>query len=112
MNQDPYAAPNQPPPIPLPPPSGRLGDDAGMRLLMPVGRSGWAIAAGYLGLFSFVLIPAPICLIISILAIRDINRSKLTDKVKHGMGRAVFGLVMGALGTALLGMILFTRMTD
>src|SRR4051812_21407307 len=41
---------------PRPPGERRdIGDDAGMRMLLPVGRSGWAIAAGYLGLFSFVV---------------------------------------------------------
>ena len=38
---------------------GDLGDDAAMRMLLPVGRSGWAIAAGYLGLFSLIVLPAP-----------------------------------------------------
>jgi len=83
-----------------------MGYDATMRLLLPVGRSTWAIAAGYLGLFSIGMIPAPISIIISIIAIRDIRRSKLTTKVKHGMGRAIFGLVMGILGTLLLGLLL------
>ncbi len=93
-------------PAPLPPPSsGGIGDAAGIRLLIPVGRSGWAIAAGYLGLFSLVLIPAPLSVIISIIAIRDIRRSTLTAKVKHGMGRAIFGLVMGIFGTLALGAI-------
>src|SRR3954471_11457956 len=52
-----------PPPIPnslnyqgpLPPPPRNpddIGQNAGIRMLLPVGRSGWAIAAGYLGLFS------------------------------------------------------------
>lgn len=88
----------------------RLGDDVGMRMLMPVGRSGWAIAAGYLGLFSLILFPAPISLAISLVAIRDIRRSKETSKPKHGMGRAIFGLVMGILGTAVLGLIGFSAM--
>jgi Domain of unknown function (DUF4190) len=79
-----------------------------MRLLLPVGRSAWAIAAGYLGLFSFVLIPAPLSIIISLIAIRDIRRSKLSAKSKHGMGRAIFGLVMGILGTLLLCLIVFS----
>jgi GYF domain 2/Domain of unknown function (DUF4190) len=77
------------------PPPADLGKSAGMRMLMPVGRSGLAIAAGYLGLFSFVIIPAPIALIISIMAIRDIKKHPET----HGMGRAVFGLIMGILGS-------------
>lgn len=49
-----------------------------------------------------VLIPAPLSVIISIIAIRDIRRSKESAKVKHGMGRAIFGLVMGILGTLAL----------
>lgn len=109
MQDNPYSSPSNPPaPPPLPPASsGGIGDDAGMRLLMPVGRSGWAIVAGYLGLFSFVLIPAPVSMVVSAIAIRDIRRSRGTAKVKHGMGRAVFGLVMGVAGTVLLGIITF-----
>jgi hypothetical protein len=80
------------------PPPPDLGESAGMRMLLPVGRSGLAIAAGYLGLFSFLVIPAPIALIISVLAIRDIKRN---PKI-HGMGRAIFGLVAGILGTIAL----------
>ena len=75
-----------------------LGDDAGVRMLLPVGRSGWAIAAGYLGLISVLAFPAPIALIVSIVAIRDIR----SHPDRHGMGRAVFGLIMGILGTLLL----------
>ena len=78
-----------------PPP---IGESAGMRMLLPVGRSGWAIAAGYLGLFSVLMIFAPIALIVSIIAIRDIKK----NPGKHGMGRAIFGLIMGVLFTGLL----------
>ena len=46
----------------------------------------------------------------SMVAIRDIRRSKETSKPKHGMGRAIFGLVMGILGTAVLGLIGFFAM--
>ena len=83
-----------------------------MRLLMPVGRSGWAIAAGYLGLFSLVLVPAPFAILVSILAIRDIRRSVGSAKVKHGMGRAIFGLVMGILGTVFLGIVGVSILTE
>lgn len=107
MQQDPYATPSAAQPPPFQPQSyGRMGDDAGLRLLLPVGRSGWAIAAGYLGLFSVLLLPAPFAVLISILAIRDIRRSRETAQVKHGMGRAIFGLIMGALGTLLLGVMI------
>jgi Domain of unknown function (DUF4190) len=75
-----------------------IGDDAGMRMLLPVGRSGWAIASGYLGLFSVICIPAPFSLLTGILAIRDIRRNPKL----HGMGRAIFGIIMGSIGTLVL----------
>jgi hypothetical protein len=70
-----------------------IGDDAGMRMLLPVGRSGWAIVSGYLGLFSVTCVPAPFALLTGILALRDISR----NPKKHGMGRAIFGIVMGSI---------------
>ncbi len=45
-----------------------------------------------------ILLPAPIALLLGILAIRDIRRSPH----KHGMGRAVFGLVMGIIFSLVL----------
>lgn len=93
-------------PPPLPPmaaqASPRMEDNAGMRLLMPIGRSGWAIAAGYLGLFALIVLPAPLALIAGIVAVVDIRRSRRGGAPKYGMGRAIFGLVMGAIGTAIL----------
>jgi hypothetical protein len=68
-------------------------------MLIPVGRSVWAIAAGYFGLFSLVCFPAPIALILGIVALRDIKKS---GGKKHGIGRAWFGIVMGAIFTAVL----------
>lgn len=64
-------------------------------MLLPVGRSLWAIAAGYAGLFAVLVCAAPIALVLGIIAIRDIKR----HPEKHGMGRAIFGLVMGILFT-------------
>lgn len=97
-----YGAPPMPqgyaparPPV-RPPPS--MGDDPAMRMLLPVGRSGWAIAAGYLGLFSVLGIFGPPALICGLLAIRDIRQ----HPEKHGLGRAWFGIVMGILGTIAL----------
>ena len=77
-----------------------LGDNAGIRMLLPVGRSGWAIAAGYAGLFAVLIFPAPFALLLGIIAIIDIKK----NPHKHGMGRAIFGVVMGALGTSVLAM--------
>jgi hypothetical protein len=97
-----------PPPPPLPAAESQsLGDNAGMRMLLPVGRSAWAIAAGYVGLISVLVVPAPLAILLSIIAIRHIRKSKATEHPKHGMGRAIFGLVMGVIfTTALIGWIL------
>lgn len=85
--------------------SSPLGDDPMMRALLPVGRSGWAIAAGYLGLFSLLLLPAPFALLTGVLAVRDIRR----HPDRHGMGRAIFGIVLGSLGTLALVAIFTAR---
>lgn len=72
-----------------------IGQDAGMRLLLPVGRSGWAIAAGYLGLFSFLVVFAPIALVVSIVAALHLKK----HPELHGWGRTIFGLIAGGLMT-------------
>jgi len=64
-------------------------------MLLPVGRSGWAIAAGYADLFSFVFIGAPFALVFGILGVREIRKTRDSDQPKHGMGRAIFGIVAG-----------------
>ncbi|MEX0776654.1 MAG: DUF4190 domain-containing protein [Phycisphaeraceae bacterium] len=89
------------------PPAPNLGQDAGIRMLLPVGRSGWAIAAGYAGLFAVLLLPAPIALFLSIVAIMDMRK----HPDRHGMGRAIFGLVMGGLFTALLLVIVIASIS-
>lgn len=96
-----------PPPLPvnyLTPAPEPMEESAAMRMLLPVGRSGWAIAAGYLGLFSVLAFPAPFAVICAIIAIRDIR----AHPKRHGMGRAIFGLVMG-LGCSVLLLVLLIR---
>ena len=91
--------------LPPPPPRGSrdnyvgeedesLGDDAVIRMIIPVGRSIWAIISGYLGLLSVLLVPAPFALATGIMAVLEIKK----NPKKHGMGRAIFGIVMGSLG--------------
>lgn len=87
-----------------------MGDHAGMRLLLPVGRSGWAIAAGYFGLFALVILPAPLALLFGILAVRDILQSRGTEHPKHGLGRAIFALITGTAGTIVLAAFIISRM--
>ena len=76
----------------------RLGDDPTIRALLPVGRSPWAIWAGYLGLFSLLVFPAPLALVTGLVAVWDIRR----NPERHGMGRAVFAIVMGGAITGLV----------
>ena len=92
-----------------PPKNEQLGDNAGVRMLLPVGRSGWAIAAGYLGLLSLTLFVAPFAVIVSIVAILDIQKSKTAEHPKHGLGRAIFGLIMGLFFSVVLVMIFASR---
>ena len=94
------AMPNLPPGLVNPPPIPQegIGDNAGIRMLLPVGRSGWAIASGYLGLLSLLCIFGPFAILTGILALRDIKRNPKL----HGKGRAIFGIVMGSLGTILM----------
>ena len=95
--------------------------DAALRMLLPVGRSGYAITAGYLGICSIlgILTPAvqdprsflfsifaPLALIFGIIAALDI----LKDKRKHGMGRAIFGIIMGLVFSIVLIRTVISRL--
>jgi len=77
------------------------GSDA-LKYILPVGRSAWALAAGYLALFAIFLIPAPAALFCGIMALREISKNPR----KLGKVRAIFGIVMGIIGTALLAILL------
>jgi GYF domain 2/Domain of unknown function (DUF4190) len=96
----PQASPyyHQPQASPQHVPQRPIGDDPLMRMVLPVGRSAWAIAAGYLGLLSFLVVFAPLALAAGIFALVDIKQ----NPHKHGLGRAIFGIVMGALGSIFL----------
>jgi hypothetical protein len=65
--------------------------------LLPIGRSGWAIAAGYLGLLSCVpvvgLVFAIAAIVTGSLALRNCQRNPELG----GRGRAIFGVVAGSL---------------
>jgi hypothetical protein len=110
----------------LPPPQ-QPQDDAALRMIIPIGRSGWAIAAGYVAIltlladfawvpmsfaipgkeigsalpaggFTFLFVGIP-PLALGLVAHRAIKR----DPSKHGMGRVIFAYVcVGLLLFALL----------
>ena len=75
-----------------------IGADPVVRALIPVGRTALSIVAGYLGLTVLLCAPSPLALAVGIWAVIDLKKRP----GMHGMGRAVFGIVMGAVGTAVL----------
>lgn len=85
-------------PIPSQTQSVPTDDSQAMRMIIPIDRSGLAVAAGYLGLVSILYVFAPFALVLGILAIRDIKK----HPEKHGMGRAIFAVVMGGIFTVVL----------
>jgi hypothetical protein len=82
-----------------------MGDDAALRWVLPVGRSPWAIAAGYLGIFSILLVFGPLAIGAGILALRQMKRKPQL----HGKGRALFGIIAGSLATCVLVLLLLPR---
>ncbi len=66
--------------------------------LVPVGRSAWAIAAGYLALFSILMVFAPFAVLCGIMGLRSIKKNPALG----GKGRAWFGIIMGGLVSALI----------
>lgn len=73
-------------------------DDPQLRWLLPVGRSWYAIAAGYLGLLSILPVLAQLALVFGLLGLRDIR----LHPEKGGSGRAWFGVIAGGFFTLLL----------
>ena len=87
-----------PPSHGVPPPVPPAPVNQALSMVLPINRSVWAIAAGYLALFSVLCLPAPFALFCGIMALRDLKRQPHLQ----GAGRAWFGIVMGSLGTVLL----------
>ena len=65
--------------------------------------SGWAIAAGYVALFSVLCFPAPIALVLGVVALQDCNKHSL-----KGTGRAIFAIVMGSLFSLAFAWLIIT----
>lgn len=70
--------------------------------MLPVGTSFWAISAGYLGLFSVLILPAPFAVIAGIIGLQSIKKSPGT----HGAGRCWTGIVLGLMFSLLGGFLL------
>ncbi|WP_084105014.1 DUF2510 domain-containing protein [Demequina sp. NBRC 110056] len=99
------------PSVPPPPPATSVasedyGPGSPLHYLVPVGRSGLAIAAPWIGLAALVMCWAPViglalgvlAIVISIMALRRARDGG------HGTGRAVVGIVLGGIG-AIIGLI-------
>jgi hypothetical protein len=79
--------------------------DPSLRWLLPIGRAPWAIVAGYLGLFCILGVFGPLALGAGILGLRQIGR----NPALIGRGRAIFGIVAGALATAGMALLLVSH---
>jgi hypothetical protein len=91
-----------PPPMPnrpaYAPQQGSSAPNGCLALVVPVGRSGWSIAAGYFGLLSIMVLPAPLAIWFGVMAIRDIKK----NPEKLGIVRAWFGILAGSFAILFL----------
>ncbi|MBC7581447.1 hypothetical protein H7097_01085 [Aeromicrobium sp.] len=69
------------------PPQG----DHGLHYIIPLNTSGVAIAAGYVALFSILIIPAPIAIILGVLGLREVKK----HPGLHGKFRSLFAIAAG-----------------
>lgn len=101
-HQQPYA-PGQPglPSGGGPPPPGQATPDPALKFVIPVGRTPLALIAGYVGLLGLFIVPAPLALLLGIWAVIDLKKKPGMS----GAGRAWFAIIVGLLGSVLLGLI-------
>jgi hypothetical protein len=84
-----YSSPAWQPPV-----GTRATANPDLVYLLPVNRDGFAIASGYLGLFSFI--PNPVTSTAAI-AFGCVALQRIPKSGKLGRGRAWFGIIVGAL---------------
>jgi hypothetical protein len=107
-DQNPYQPPHAP--GPSGPQHGYPGaprPNQELEYVVPVNVSGLAFLAGYMGLAAALCVPAPLALLLGILALKDLEK----HPEKSGKGRAWFAIVAGALGTLLLVVGVIVRAT-
>lgn len=75
----------------------------GLEMVMPINRSGWALAAGYVALFSipFVFL-APVAVILGIIGLLDLKK----NPSRAGRGRCWFAVIYGGLTIVLSAIVL------
>jgi hypothetical protein len=82
--------------------------DRGLEMLIPINRAPLAVVAGYLGLFSMLLLPGPIAVVVSVIALRQLK----TKPDLGGRGRAWFGLVAGSIASLILLVMLLNALAS
>jgi hypothetical protein len=87
---------------------GDNGAEQGVRWLIPIGRSGWAVASGYLGLLScFPFLGLAFGILAVITGILALRHGKRNPKM-GGKGRAIFGIIAGSLAGLINGVMIGT----
>ena len=77
--------------------------DESLRWMLPVGRSGWAVAAGYVALLAMFAWPVGIVsLALGVYALHDIARRAVGPKPVAGRSRAWFAIVVGVAASVLM----------
>ncbi len=91
--QQPPQAPSQQP-APQTPPRDKL-----LEVVIPINRSGWSVAAGYVALFviPFVFL-GPVAIGLGLVSLADIKK----HPERAGRGRTWFAIIYGSFGTLLL----------
>ena len=69
-----------------------------LKHVIPLNTRPLAIVASYVALFSILLFPAPVALLFGLIALADVRN----HPEAAGKGRAIFAIIMGVLGSALL----------
>lgn len=102
----PMAGQAPPPPPGAPGAGGSIGQDAGVRMLIPVGRCPFAIIAGYLALLGLIPILGGVLALAGLIlaAIAHVRIRK--DPNLHGMGRVIFAYVLGGISVAVHAILL------
>jgi hypothetical protein len=80
---------------------GDASAEQGLQWLLPIGRSAWSIAAGYLGLLSCFPILGAACGILAVIfGILGLASAKKNPRL-GGKGRAIFGIIAGSISIVL-----------
>jgi hypothetical protein len=79
-------------------PTPKTKDEKALEWLIPINRSGLAIAAGYVALFTIpFFFVGLVAVLLGILALNDLKK----NPTRSGKGRAWFAIIYGGIGTLL-----------